>query len=582
MQTEEQHPPPQNFRQLKIAYARDPKPASWFRRDIPGTLGEVAAAKALTDIVALHRKKNGHFDPVQFETNPGPQTMAYECEADVIGFGGAGGGGKTFLSLGLALTRHKKSVIFRREATQLRQIIDDSHRIIGDKGDFNENKGLWRNLPGKRTLEMAGVAEESDVQKWRGRAHDLKIFDEATEFSKSQVLIITAWLRSPDPKQKCTALLCFNPPMTVEGEWIIEYFAPWIDDDYPGVKAEPGELRWFAMVGDKEREMPDTREFVVIEGEPVYDFDPELHKLEDVITPKSRTFIRSKLEDNPYYGAQYRAQLQSLPKEVSDALLRGVFVKRGQNTPWQSIPSRDVSAATARWEAAGGHLPDDARLVSLGVDVARGGKDETVMFRLYAGTRFIGGQMREVLHFAEPIRWPGALTFTGDIVADLVVPYYAPGATVSVDVIGVGSSAYDALKRKLNVEGDAPVVFGVNNGQPNPKDPNKRDVKGKPMSYTDKSGKLTFITVRAHSIWKLREMLDPQSGVLIELPPMTELRSDLCTPTYRVTGGKIYVELKEDVKKRLPDRRSPDVGDAAVLAICNLGVGRKKRKVCVS
>ncbi len=48
---------------------------------------------------------------------PGPQTLAYESLADITGYGGAGGGGKSFLGLGLAITRHVKSIIPQRTST---------------------------------------------------------------------------------------------------------------------------------------------------------------------------------------------------------------------------------------------------------------------------------------------------------------------------------------------------------------------------------------------------------------------------------------------------------------------------------
>ena len=39
---------------------------------------------------------------------PGPQTAAYLCEADVLFYGGAAGGGKSDLILGLAINAHSK------------------------------------------------------------------------------------------------------------------------------------------------------------------------------------------------------------------------------------------------------------------------------------------------------------------------------------------------------------------------------------------------------------------------------------------------------------------------------------------
>lgn len=48
----------------------------------------------------------------------------------------------------------------------------------------------------------------------------------------------------------------------------------------------------------------------------------------------------------------------------------------------------------------------------------------------------------------------------------------------------------------------------------------------------------------------------------------TELRRDLCAPTYEFRNGKILIEPKEDIKERL--RRSPDKGDCYVMGIWGL------------
>src|SRR5712692_3740070 len=107
---------------------------------------------------------------------PGPQQQAYESLADEVFFGGAAGPGKTQLLLGLAYTAHRNSIIFRRESTQFREIIEQSQQMIGDNGSYNGQDHLWRLNDG-RTIEFGSVQHEGDVRKYQGRPHDLIALD---------------------------------------------------------------------------------------------------------------------------------------------------------------------------------------------------------------------------------------------------------------------------------------------------------------------------------------------------------------------------------------------------------------------
>ena len=90
--------------------------------------------------------------------------MAYESKADEIFYGGAAGGGKTDLLIGLALTAHQRSIIFRREYPQLKAIVDRCAEIIGDAGRFNVQSNTWRMRDG-RLLELGAAQHEKDVRK---------------------------------------------------------------------------------------------------------------------------------------------------------------------------------------------------------------------------------------------------------------------------------------------------------------------------------------------------------------------------------------------------------------------------------
>ena len=48
-------------------------------------------------------------DPALWRPLPGPQSLAAQSLADITGYGGAAGGGKTDLACGLSLTEHRNT-----------------------------------------------------------------------------------------------------------------------------------------------------------------------------------------------------------------------------------------------------------------------------------------------------------------------------------------------------------------------------------------------------------------------------------------------------------------------------------------
>ena len=101
-----------------------------------------------------------------------PQKMAYDSPADILLFGGAAGGGKSSLMIGLALTAHTKSVIYRREVKQLGPIEEEIIRIRKTRTGFNGQ--LHRFDLGKgRAIRLGGMQYAGDEVAYQGDPRDL-------------------------------------------------------------------------------------------------------------------------------------------------------------------------------------------------------------------------------------------------------------------------------------------------------------------------------------------------------------------------------------------------------------------------
>ena len=472
------------------------------------------------------RRRDGTITPL-WQPNLGPQTEAYHSEADILGYGGAAGGGKSHLALGLAFTQHKRSVIFRRVYPNLKGLIEDSIALIGNDKQFNKTEKVWR--VNGRLVEFGAAQYENDKFSWRGRPHDFYCFDEVTEFTKTQFEFIIGWLRTTDQKQRCRIVLTFNPPLDDAGSWVVDYFLPWIAFLFPDKythphPALPGELRWYASLDGKEVEVEN--------GEPFG------HNGE-TIKPLSRTFIPAKLMDNPYLSnTNYAAVLQSLPEPLRSQVLYGDFAASFMADPWQVIPTAWVKAAQLRWME---RQKPDMPLSGVGVDVARGGKDNLVTSKRY-GT-----------WFDEPIKTPGVNVEDGPAAAGLVynaLQNEAHIGYINIDVIGVGTSPYDSLK----------VMYPDKVGPVNAAAGTEFVVKSEKGDVV-----LKMKNIRAEYHWRLRMALDPVHGDDLALPPGNEIVADLCAAKYKMmAGGVIQIEEKDAIKERIG--RSPDVGEAIMLA----------------
>lgn len=203
------------------------------------------------------------------------------------------------------------------------------------------------------------------------------------------------------------------------------------------------------------------------------------------------------------------------------------------------IPRSWVLQANERWQAKhrAGTLDDDSPRI-LGVDVARGGEDKTVI-------AVRNGAAVSKIHIYSKL---ATTSVTGHVKS------LASGRNIHIETDGgLGAAVYDML-REQGITGLRPIT-----------------VSGSTF-FRDKSKELTFINVRAAMWWHMRELLDPHYGSDICLPPLEELTADLTTPRWEIMkDARVKLESKDEISKRLG--RSTDYGDAVCLAFWNSSTG---------
>ncbi len=454
--------------------------------------------------------------------NPGPQTEAYFSEADELLFGGEAGGGKSDLGIGLSLTEHSRSLVLRRTNKEAAKLFDRYEEIIGDTIGFNRQEGIKRD---GRIIDVGGCQLETDKQKRKGIPHSLKFFDELVDFSETQYTFIIGWVRSTRKGERRRIVATTNPPTRPEGMWVVKRWAPWLDPTHPN-PAKDGELRWFTTINKMDTEVDGRGPHLVGNRE---------------VFAKSRTFIRSKLSDNPDLTAtdDYRATLDALPEELRAAYSEGRFDAGLKDSPMQAIPTAWIRDAQARWT-------DKPRpgvpMCGMGVDCTGGGDDPMVIACRHDG-------WYDKLNVIPGSEIPAERV--GKHSAGLVISYRRNKAIIVVDMGGgYGGALYEAL-----IDNELTAV------------PHKGAEKS---TKRTKDGQFRFFNKRSELIWKFREALDPDQvgGSPIDLPPDPYLMQDLAAPAFwpcKIDGmAALQVEPKVDVCARIG--RSTDRGDAVVMA----------------
>lgn len=199
----------------------------------------------------------------------------------------------------------------------------------------------------------------------------------------------------------------------------------------------------------------------------------------------------------------------------------------------RAIPMAWIKLAQERWIANKG-LPK-GKMTALGVDVAGGGNDRTVMAPLF-GLRF--DDIEEI---------QGAITANGPAMGGAILAKVRDGAQIGIDMTGgYGGGPMTHLKM-LKIR---PDPIGVNAS-------NK-------SHFISQRGRFAMRNVRAHLWWLFHEALDPEQGEPVELPPSPRLAEELAAPTYEIGPAGLLIQDKESIIETL--RRSPDEAEAVLIA----------------
>ena len=468
----------------------------------------------------------------------GPQYRAFHSKADELLYGGAAGGGKTDLLVGLATTAHRRSLIFRRHSADLDGFWDRLQEVVAERAASNNSVKKVMVTDDGRKIEGGHLEKPGSERSWQGRPHDLIGCDEGAQLDEHKVAFVIQWLRSVEG-HRCRLVVATNPPLPEiiggklvdngTGDWLVRWWAPWLDPNFDN-PAKDGELRWcFTKANGDEIKtiwVPGPGYYNPETGEPFPNATPDDVTKGRAVSAKSRTFIQSLLKDNLYLAdTGYLEKLSTTPEPMRSMLISGTFGLRLADSELQVIPTNWVLMANERWRERE-HGMKNKRQLLLSADVAQGGIDNSTFVPLYDDDTF--GELRKV---------PGVDTPDGQSVVTNLLDMRRDASMIVLDGTGGWAGAAAENLRTLHKIEAEMVVASNASGE------------------MDKSLTYSLPLVRDAMWWTFREALDPDSEYEIALPPDPRLLAQLTAPqfAFQRIGNRtaIKIESKDEVRKRI-------------------------------
>lgn len=240
--------------------------------------------------------------------------------------------------------------------------------------------------------------------------------------------------------------------------------------------------------------------------------------------------------DETGFTAHYR------PDDRFRVKVRGLAPKVAEDV---LVPADWVEAANKRYNAFNETSQKHNKALRLGVDVAGMGRDSSAYCFRY-GNYVQKFEMTQSSGKASHMEVAGKVTNILQANSDNINMLFA---TAYIDTIGEGAGVFSRLKEINSIKD---YVYSV-------KFSTSAEWKGK--SLKDTTDVHQFLNMRAYLYWCIRDWLNPANHSTAMLPVDNELMQELVQTKWKFrSDGKIQIEAKEDIKKRI--NRSPDKADA--------------------
>lgn len=212
------------------------------------------------------------------------------------------------------------TLILRRTGTEITQpggLWDESTNIYPEfGGESIPSKKLWI-FPNGNKVQMMDIEHDSTLEKRKGAQAPLILYDELTTFTERMFFYMLSRNRSAT-EVPAYARAATNPMPSSDptGGWVRNFISWWLDESGFPIIGRSGVIRWFWRF-QGETHWADSREELVDRFAPTYG--------EDVVLPKSFTFVPAKVDDNKLIDPTYKANLMAQGRADREMLLDGCW-----------------------------------------------------------------------------------------------------------------------------------------------------------------------------------------------------------------------------------------------------------------